>query len=298
MILYKYCACLCTLSMGNKNNIFPQEARHCWIAALKPKRGYPQMYVENQRYALHRRGTEESLEVDAYAYVQMAPSASPEITHQMNLPRQYQQLGDQNRPQLYDTPSEALHEQHGQGQTRKVYDLSMNKEPDRQLPKNLQRPAYDVPKIRHAAAQFEAEQHPKTAEGNLPNVHPRPQHQHRERPPSFNVQDLDREQIQILISQLQGMGVLSHPKHPLPTAEVEELYPELHADDTYDTISDEEERVYDDVSEPKHLYVNVPQARESSQAKKKFGPPPPSKIQKEVYKHDAVAIPRTKSVGE
>lgn len=276
---------------------FPQEARYCWIAALKPRKRYLHMYGENQRYAVNRRDTEESLELDAYAYVQMAPS---ENTREMNLSRQYQQLGDQNLPQLYDAPNEALHEQHGQEQTQKVYDLSIakNQESDRQPLKNLQHPAYDVSKIRPAAAHFEEEQHPETAEGNLPNVQLRPQDHHKERPPSFNVQDLDQEQIQILISQLEGMGVLSRPKHPFPTTEIEELYPELHADETYDTISDGEERVYDDVSEPKHLYVNVPEVQESSQAKKKVGPPPPPKILKEVHKHHAVAIPRTKSVGE
>ena len=55
---------------------------------------------------------------------------------------------------------------------------------------------------------------------------------------SVNVEDMDSEQIQLLISQLQSMGV-----QETPAATVEELYPEYGSDDIYESIRDEDDNL-------------------------------------------------------
>ena len=87
------------------------------------------------------------------------------------------------------------------------------------------------------------------------------------------------------------------------TEEVVELYPKLE-DHTYDTISDEEQPIYDDFMEPKPkpLYMNLDEACQAAAAASeveqmpvKVKPPPPPRIHK---MKQAEGIPRTKSVGQ
>ena len=262
------------------------------------------MRMEDQRYAMIIKD-EKNLDVDAYAYVQMAPPSDP---RPKNRPHVYQQLRDQNQPQSYAS-YEDIHSDRAQGkraeeQAPNVYDV----------PKNqgfgalhLQIPIYDAPRIKrrsHVAYDVEEEQIQETRHQHQQNLLQPPRERDKQggqRPLSFNLENMDTGQIQLLIGQLEAMGIL-HPNNPAPPTEVEELYPEL--DDTYDTISDEEERVYDDISDPKPLYVNVDEVQipaATDQTSKKVKPVPPPRVRKKQVEVDEPAtppIPRTKSIGE
>ena len=281
----------------------------------------------------HRRKIlqEDSIEDadGAYAYVQMAPPKSP--MHQPMLPRLYQQLGDRNQPQPYASADDVHrnerqgHEQvqnvydnipQGQGvaqqptpvinlQVHETYDIPKNRWVSPLPPTNLQVPEiYNVPRVQersHPASPFETNeeiQHMKPQ-----NLVPPGQEDDREsrRHSGVDLEHMDSEQLQLLVSQLQAMGVLGHSSDPKATGEVEELYPDLHPDDTYDTISDEEQPIYDDIAEPKPLYVNINEAHETAaavsevdQVAVKVKPTPPPRIHK---MRKVEAIPRTKSVG-
>lgn len=259
------------------------------------------------------RGREQDVENDgAYAYVQMAPPRSPR--HFNMQPRMYQQLGAQNQPQPYASCEEIQDaEEQAQEQRRVMYDVPQNRRFDGQPPVTLNIPTYDVPKSRdrsRPASPFEG-----MAENQQPG-HPDqrqsllllPGHENRRgsrRYSGVNIENMDSEQIQLLISQLEAMGVLGHPKGP--DQETEELYPEI--DDTYDTISDEEERIYDDISnDSKPEYVNLDEVQRQhleatqealKQTTKKVKPVPPPRICRNISGgNEASAIPRTKSVGK
>ena len=255
----------------------------------------------------HRRKIlqEDSIEDadGAYAYVQMAPPKSP--MHQPMLPRLYQQLGDRNQPQTYASADDVhRNEWQGHEQVQNVYDIPKVQEFDRQpIPvMNLQVPeTYDSPRVRersHPATPFEE----NVESMKLQNLVP-PNDRESRRHSGVDLENMDSEQLQLLVSQLQAMGVLGHSSDPKATGEVEELYPDLHPDDTYDTISDEEQPIYDDIAEPKPkpLYVNIDEAHEAAAALSevdqiavKVKPTPPPRIHK---MRKVEAIPRTKSVG-
>ena len=255
----------------------------------------------------HRRKIlqEDSIEDadGAYAYVQMAPPKSP--MHQPMLPRLYQQLGDRNQLQPYASVDDVhRNEWQGHEQVQNVYDIPKVQEFDRQpIPvMNLQVPeTYDSPRVRersHPATPFEE----NVESMKLQNLVP-PNDRESRRHSGVDLENMDSEQLQLLVSQLQAMGVLGHSSDPKATGEVEELYPDLHPDDTYDTISDEEQPIYDDIAEPKPkpLYVNIDEAHEAAaavsevdQVAVKVKPTPPPRIHK---MRKVEAIPRTKSVG-
>ena len=268
----------------------------------------------------------------AYAYVQMAPPKSPR--HQPMLPREYQQLGVRNQPQVYASV-EDMHkdEQHAQEQMQNVYDIPRDQEFSQQPTINLQAPgAYDIPRNQEFSPQppnnlqvpgtydiprvqdrsrpaSPFEENTETRQPMKPqNLVPPGQEGERERRrhSGVDVENMDNEQLQLLVSQLEAMGVLGHIRDPKPepTEEVEELYPELDADDTYDTISDEEQPVYDDIAEPtpKPLYVNIDETREAAAAASasevdqvavKVKPPPPPRVHKRKRATEAI-----KSVGQ
>lgn len=267
---------------------------------------------------------------DAYAYVQMAPPKSPR--HQPMLPREYQQLGDRNQAQPYASV-EDIHrdEQQAQERMQNVYDVprdqgffqqpvinlqapeaydiprAQNQVLSPQPPVNLQVPGpYDIPRIQsrsRPSSPFE-ENIEISSSMKSQNLAPPEQEDEREnrRYSGINLENMDPEQLQLLVSQLEAMGVLGHPREP--TEEVEELYPELDVDDTYDTISDEEQPLYDDIAEPKPkpLYVNIDKVHavaaaselEVDQVVVKVKPTPPPRPRKK----QAEPIPRTKSVGQ
>ena len=255
----------------------------------------------------HRRKIlqEDSIEDadGAYAYVQMAPPKSP--MHQPMLPRLYQQLGDRNQLQPYASVDDVhRNEWQGHEQVQNVYDIPKVQEFDWQpIPvMNLQVPeTYDSPRVRersHPATPFEE----NVESMKLQNLVP-PNDRESRRHSGVDLENMDSEQLQLLVSQLQAMGVLGHSSDPKATGEVEELYPDLHPDDTYDTISDEEQPIYDDIAEPKPkpLYVNIDEAHEAAaalsevdQVAVKVKPTPPPRIHK---MRKVEAIPRTKSVG-
>lgn len=277
----------------------------------------------------HRRNIlqEDSIEDadGAYAYVQMAPPKSP--MHQPMLPRLYQQLRDRNQPQPYASVDD-VHRNEWQGheqvqnvydipkvqefgqqptpvmnlQVPETYDFPKNRGVSPQPPTNLQvAGTYDVPRVRersHPATPFEE----NVESMKLQNLVP-PNDRESRRHSGVDLENMDSEQLQLLVSQLQAMGVLGHSSDPKATGEVEELYPDLHPDDTYDTISDEEQPIYDDIAEPKPkpLYVNIDEAHEAAaalstvdQVAVKVKPTPPPRIHK---MRKVEAIPRTKSVG-
>lgn len=255
----------------------------------------------------HRRKIlqEDSIEDadGAYAYVQMAPPKSP--MYQPMLPRLYQQLGDRNQLQPYASVDDVhRNEWQGHEQVQNVYDIPKVQEFDRQpIPvMNLQVPeTYDSPRVRersHPATPFEE----NVESMKLQNLVP-PNDRESRRHSGVDLENMDSEQLQLLVSQLQAMGVLGHSSDPKATGEVEELYPDLHPDDTYDTISDEEQPIYDDIAEPKPkpLYVNIDEVHEAAaalsevdQVAVKVKPTPPPRIHK---MRKVEAIPRTKSVG-
>ena len=288
----------------------------------------------------HRRRVlqDDSLEDSdgAYAYVQMAPPKSPR--HQPMLPREYQQLGVRNQPQLYASvdnvhrdeqqvhermqnvydiiprDQEFTHQPMINLQAPGTYDIPRNQGFPPQPPTNLQVPGtYDIPRVQdrsRPASPFE--ENVETRQPMKPqNLVPPGQEDERERRrySGVDVENMDSEQLQLLVNQLEAMGVIEHTRDPKPepTEEVEELYPELDADDTYDTISDEEQPIYDDIAEPKPkpLYVNIDEAHEAAaaaasasevgQVAVKVKPPPPPRIHKK--KQAAEAIPGIKSVG-
>ena len=261
---------------------------------------------------------------EAYAYVQMAPPKS--AMHQPMQPQEYQQLGDRNQPQQYASVDDAhRNEQHANEKMQNVYDIPReqptpminlqvpqtydiprNQEFSPQPPNNLQIPSYDTSKVQERsrpASPFEE----KRQDMKPKNLAPPGKEDDREsrRYSGIDLENMDPEQLQLLVSQLEAMGALD-PRDPKPerTEEVVELYPELEGDDTYDTISDEEQPIYDDIVEPKPkpLYVNLDEAHQAAAAASeveqmpvKVKPPPPPRIHK---MKQAEGIPRTKSVGQ
>ena len=186
-------------------------------------------------------------------------------------------------------------------QIPETYAVPPNRGFAQQPPSNLQLPEKnDIPRVQQRsrpASPFEEQVEEPKKHQNL-----QPHGQEEKRCYSgINLENMDPEQLQLLVSQLEAMGVLDLPKDPVPTAEIEELYPELDVDDTYDTISDEEQPIYDDIAEPAPkppYYVNVDEVQTSAatnEVTRKVGPPPPPRIRKR--KKDE-AIPRTKSVGQ
>ena len=239
---------------------------------------------------MRRRDTGD--DVDAYAYVQMAPPAHrPGPMLPPGAPRAsrvYQHLGDQNKLQPYvQIQGEEFQEQLAQDKTQNVYDIPKNQGFNKQPQEILHiPPTYDIPRIRsksRCASPFKEvaeEEQPSNVQEEQPSLLMPPGGGKKgagENRLSVNVEDMDSEQIQLLISQLQSMGVLEQP-----AATVEELYPECGSDDTYESISDEDDHLYDDVSdvaEPKPLYVNIDQIGEvepeATQPRKKKPTPPP-----------------------
>jgi hypothetical protein len=267
-------------------------------------------------------------DAEAYAYVQMAPPKSPR--HQPMLPREYQQLGDRNQPQPYASVDDVhRNEQQADERLQNVYDIPREQPMptiNLQVPQaydtprnqgfsphppiNLQVSSYDTPKVQERsrpASPFEGNveirQHMKPK-----NLVPPGKEEGRDsrRNSGMDLESMDPEQLQLLVSQLEAMGALGHHRDPKPepAEEVEELYPELEEDDTYDTISDEEQPIYDDIAEPKPkpLYVNLDEANQAAAAASeveqmsvKIRPIPPPRIHK---MKQAEGIPRTKSVGQ
>ena len=263
----------------------------------------------------------------AYAYVQMAPPKSPR--HQPMQPQEYQQLGDRNQPQTYTSVNDVhRNEQHANEKMQNVYDIPQEQptpminlqvpqtydipriqEFSPQPPNNLQIPSYDTPKVQERsrpASPFEKNME-KRQDMKPKNLAPPGKEDDREnrRHSGIDLENMDPEQLQLLVCQLEAMGALGprDPK-PEPTEEVVDLYPELEEDDTYDTISDEEQPIYDDIAEPKPkpLYVNLNEAHQAAAAPSeveqmsvKVKPPPPPRIHK---MKQAEGIPRTKSVGQ
>ena len=290
-----------------------QESRYCWITALKPKRGRsksgPDLYVENPRRYIE----ESESDVDAYAYVQMAPPAHNPMMPPAR-PRapllEYQQLGAQNKLQPYvQIHGEGFKEQPAQDMPSNMYDSPKKQGPDRLLPINLQ--IYDNARLRNRLRgpspfrDMAEEQQPAAAEKQHllpPGGAGSGDRGGGERPSSVNIQDMDAEQLQLLISQLQSMGVLGQP-----TTQAEEHYSEDEPDDgTYERISDDEGHIYDDLSDPKPLYVNIDQVGEAKpeaiQAPMKKKPMPPPKVHwKNKPKSEGLGvqgIPKNRSVGE
>ena len=292
--------------------LLTQEARQCWIKALTPKSSphdrcievYRDLYEEDKRYAVNERDERDNFEVDAYAYVQMAPPNNQPIP--VNQPRVYQQLVDRNKPQAYASYEEIhganIHEQQAKQEVQNAYDVPKNRGFEMQPSIAPQIPKYDIPRIRKKACAARDMPMPKHQE-QQPNQLLPPGSGSGDQPDSrrssFNVENMDSEQIQLLISQLQEMGVVPVPKDPVSTAQDEDLYPEV--DDMYDTISDEEERIYDDISDPKpgHMYVNLAEvqatytAKGAVQSSNKVKPTVPPRT----HRRGASAIPRTKSIG-
>lgn len=185
-------------------------------------------------------------------YVQMLPSYTPTISEPLPL---YNKFSDQNPSPTFG------HNQIGEAHKLipNLYDVPNNQGFGIHSAIN---PSYDRPPPRsksRAASPFitSGEKQPSRRESTNPDQLPVPgdcenmfadQYPHR-------VKDMDSKQIQLLVSQFESMGAVD--------CSTEEI---ADQDDVYETLSDEEDTLYDDINAPNPLYMNVDNLPNSASA--------------------------------